>query len=62
MVTLDGQLLCILLIWVTRFLQIDNLSKRKIESEYGIEPINSVKFFKIELKFGIKIKKIKLIT
>ena len=24
---------------------VDNLSKRKIESEYGIEPLNSVRFF-----------------
>ena len=29
---------------------IDNLSKRKIESEYGIEPINSVKFFQDRVK------------
>ena len=29
---------------------VDNLSKRKIESEYGIEPINSVKFFQDRIK------------
>ena len=29
---------------------IDNLSKRKIESEYGIEPLNLLKFFHDRVK------------
>ena len=33
---------------------VDNLSKRKIESEYGIEPINSVKFFQDRIKIWNK--------
>ena len=36
---------------------IDNLSKRKIESEYGIEPINSVKFFQDRIKIWNKNQK-----
>ena len=36
---------------------IDNLSKRKIESEYGIEPINTVKFFQDRVKIWNKNQK-----
>jgi len=36
---------------------VDNLSKRKIESEYGIEPINTVKFFQDRVKIWNKNQK-----
>jgi len=36
---------------------VDNLSKRKIESEYGIEPINTVKFFQDRFKIWNKNQK-----
>jgi UDP-sulfoquinovose synthase len=36
---------------------VDNLSKRKIESEYGIEPINSVRFFQDRVKIWNKNQK-----
>ena len=36
---------------------VDNLSKRKIESEYGIEPLNSVRFFQDRVKIWNKNQK-----